>query len=84
MSLPDNHFRYLQHIDLVPNAEKEHLKIQIDDIDIMFPMKPYQVQVDYMEKVIESCKTGNNALLESPTGTGKTLCLLTATLAWLQ
>ena len=84
MSLPDNHFRYLQHIDLVKNAENEQIKIKVDDVEILFPMKPYQVQIDYMEKVVESCKKGANALLESPTGTGKTLCLLTATLAWLK
>lgn len=49
---------------------------------IDFPFKPYKEQLDYMKCVIESLQTGQNAILESPTGTGKTLCLLCAALAW--
>eukprot|EP00041_Stephanoeca_diplocostata_P036359 m.1323962 g.1323962 ORF g.1323962 m.1323962 type:complete len:796 (+) comp24851_c0_seq31:77-2464(+) len=54
----------------------------IRDVEVDFPFKAYDCQLVYMEKVIESLQTGTNALLESPTGTGKTLCLLCATLAW--
>ncbi|BDA40755.1 Regulator of telomere elongation helicase 1 [Coccomyxa sp. Obi] len=51
-------------------------------IEVQFPHEAYECQVTYMEKVITALQEGKNALLESPTGTGKTLCLLCATLAW--
>ncbi|XP_047306284.1 regulator of telomere elongation helicase 1 homolog [Impatiens glandulifera] len=55
---------------------------KIRGIDVDFPFEAYDCQLVYMEKVIQSLQEKRNALLESPTGTGKTLCLLCATLAW--
>ena len=51
-------------------------------VDVLFPYEPYPCQVTYMERVIAALQGSTNALLESPTGTGKTLCLLCSTLAW--
>ena len=51
-------------------------------IDVCFPFEPYECQKNFMSKVIEGLQTKSNCLLESPTGTGKTLSLLCATLAW--
>ncbi|KAM4610026.1 regulator of telomere elongation helicase 1 [Polymixia lowei] len=51
-------------------------------VTVNFPFNPYECQKDYMSKVIECLQDKVNGVLESPTGTGKTLCLLCATLAW--
>lgn len=51
-------------------------------MEVQFPYDAYSCQIDYMEKVIDALQNRENGLLESPTGTGKTLCLLCATLAW--
>ncbi|XP_033737799.1 regulator of telomere elongation helicase 1-like [Pecten maximus] len=58
--------------------------ISLRGVHINFPFDPYACQEAYMDKVLESLQTSQNAVLESPTGTGKTLCLLCASLAWLQ
>lgn len=57
--------------------------IQIRGIPVSFPCKPYDIQKDYMEKVIECLQNETHGVLESPTGTGKTLSLLCSSLAWL-
>jgi len=52
-------------------------------VRIHFPFVPYKQQQEYMKSVVDSCNNSKNALLESPTGTGKTLSLLCASLGWL-
>ena len=64
-------------------AQKQ-TKLNILGIEVYFPYEPYPNQKLYMEKVIEACKNKTIAGLESPTGTGKTLCLLCASLAYLK
>ena len=59
-------------------------ELQIDNVRVDFPKQPYPCQVDYMAQVVKALSTGTNALLESPTGTGKTLCLLCSSLSWQQ
>lgn len=59
------------------------VEIVVSGVPISFPFQPYPAQVEYMESVIRCLQRGANGLLESPTGTGKTLCLLCSTLGWL-
>lgn len=56
--------------------------LELQGVEIHFPFRPYDVQRDYMAGVVTALQRAQNALLESPTGTGKTLCLLCSALAW--
>ncbi|KAL3173765.1 hypothetical protein MRX96_041568 [Rhipicephalus microplus] len=58
--------------------------LNLRGVTVHFPHEPYDVQKKYMEKVIECLQNGVNGILESPTGTGKTLSLLCSSLAWLE
>lgn len=58
--------------------------LNLEGIAVDFPKDPYPCQEEYMRRNIRALVNGSNALLESPTGTGKTLCLLCSTLAWQQ
>ncbi|KAK9050707.1 hypothetical protein SSX86_030323 [Deinandra increscens subsp. villosa] len=61
----------------------------IGGIPIEFPYRPYGSQLAYMSRVIATLDRAQrdghfHALLESPTGTGKSLSLLCSVLAWQQ
>jgi regulator of telomere elongation helicase 1 len=59
--------------------------IRLANHEILFPFaKPYQCQLAMMEAVLKSVTNKENALIESPTGTGKTLSILCAAVAALQ
>ncbi len=57
-------------------------KYNISGCEVVFPHKAYGTQMSFMSKVISSLERSENALLEAPTGSGKTLSLLCSTLAW--
>jgi len=56
--------------------------LELHGVPLYFPFEPYPCQKDYMASVLKALHLSENCLLESPTGTGKTLCLLCSTLAW--
>ena len=79
-------------INMVDNELSKQHKITIENIDIYFPYELYQCQEIYMQKIIQTLNKKyldkenqfkSLAALESPTGTGKTLCLLCSVLSWV-
>lgn len=60
------------------------MRYTIEGVDVDFPYEAYPCQLKFMESNLKALMAPTNAILESPTGTGKTLCLLCSTLAYQQ
>lgn len=57
--------------------------VMIRGVAVEFPHeRPYPAQLAFMDKLIQACNDSKNALLSSPTGTGKSLALLCGSLGW--
>ncbi|CAA9990525.1 DNA repair helicase, putative [Plasmodium knowlesi strain H] len=67
---------------VVKNEDVNH-RYTINDVEVYFPYELYDCQYNYMLSVLNALKKKENAILESPTGTGKTLCLLCASISYL-
>ncbi|SBT72497.1 DNA repair helicase, putative [Plasmodium malariae] len=67
----------------IVKKEEVNNRYTINDIEVYFPYELYDCQYNYMLSVLNALKKKENAILESPTGTGKTLCLLCASISYL-
>ncbi|KAJ2553025.1 hypothetical protein EV175_003089 [Coemansia sp. RSA 1933] len=64
-------------VDSVP-----HSTYNIAQVPVHFPFKPYTSQLDMMSHIVRALSKSQNSLIESPTGSGKSLALLCAALGW--
>ncbi|XP_052224582.1 Fanconi anemia group J protein homolog isoform X2 [Dreissena polymorpha] len=67
---------------MMATSSPDERTIFISGVKVVFPCKPYPSQFSMMDKVIKGLERRQNSLLESPTGSGKSLALLCSALAW--
>ena len=71
-----------KEVKQVPKVSKFHT-INLLGLEIKFPFKtPYPSQFQVTSKLIACLKNSTNGIMESPTGTGKTLSILTSAITW--
>ena len=68
-----------EHVFPVTDAHGRSRKFLVE-----FPYDAYDAQIVFMERALEAMSRRQSALLESPTGTGKTLCLLASALSYVR
>lgn len=66
------------------NKMEQQQEIKLGGLNMAFPYVPYGIQKAMLSKIAVTLTNKEHSLIESPTGTGKTLVLLCAALAWQQ
>lgn len=81
--LVQEHVAVKIHPKMAARSKRAFHYFKASGYNIRFPHKePYAPQKSFMSKVLMALDRSENALLESPTGTGKTLALLCSLLEW--
>ena len=66
-------------------AQKETInQSKVVEEEFNFPFQPYAIQIELMRAAYDAYENSKFALLESPTGTGKSLSLICSALTWLR
>ncbi|XP_071790208.1 Fanconi anemia group J protein homolog [Asterias amurensis] len=71
-----------QYKPIASNEKGKENTYTIGGVTVEFPCKAYSTQVSMMSMIIRGIERQKNCLLESPTGSGKSLALLCSCLAW--
>ncbi|KAJ3184801.1 DEAD H (Asp-Glu-Ala-Asp His) box helicase 11 [Gaertneriomyces sp. JEL0708] len=59
-------------------------KPSLSSADFQFPFTPYPEQLSFMQTLYDGLENGKVLIMESPTGTGKSMSLICGALKWLR
>jgi len=66
------------------NKSEKFASFNLEGYEVSFPYEPYQCQKDIILNIMKGIKNNKNAIIESPTGTGKCLSALSAIMAYFK